>query len=130
MRVFKTKWFVRFARKQRIPDLELCEAVQRAGQGLIDADLGGGVIKQRLARSGQGKSGGFRSVVLFKVRSRAFFVYGFPKNERDNIDGDELNAFQRLATAMLAYDDAQLLRAIETKALQEVWCDGQQDVQE
>lgn len=58
---------------------------------MIDADLGGGVIKQRFARLGQGKSGGFRSIVLFRRGARAFFVYGFAKNDRDNIDRQELN---------------------------------------
>lgn len=130
VRVFKTKWFVRFARRQKIPDRELCEAVQRAERGLVDADLGGGVIKQRLARSGQGRSGGFRGVILFRIRSRAFFVYGFPKSERDNIDASELEAFRNLAVVMLDYDDDQLRQALETEALQEVWCDGRQDIQE
>jgi hypothetical protein len=128
VRVFKTKWFVRFARKEGIADSELCEAVARAERGLIDADLGGGVIKQRLARPGQGKSGGFRSIVLFQIRHRAVFAYGFAKSERDNIDGDELRAFRDLAAALLAYDDEQLRFALDSNVLKEVTCHGQQDV--
>jgi hypothetical protein len=65
MRVFKTKPFARFADHEGIADADLCDVVRRAEEGLIDADLGGGVIKQRIARKEQGKSGGFRSLVLF-----------------------------------------------------------------
>lgn len=79
MRVFKNAWFERFSRKQRIPDQVLLEAVDRAERGVIDADLGGGVIKQRIARKGRGKSGGFRTVILYRASERAFFVYGFAK---------------------------------------------------
>jgi hypothetical protein len=97
MRVFKTKPFGRFASHEGIADEDLCEAVRRAARGLIDADLGGGVIKQRLARKGQGKSGGFRSIVLFRRSEKAFFVYGFAKSDKDNIRRDELKAFRKLA---------------------------------
>lgn len=128
MRVFKTKWFVRFARRERITDRTLCEAVARAESGLIDADLGGGVIKQRLARPGQGKSGGYRSIILLRIRHRAVFAYGFAKNERDNIDDDELTVFRDLAAAFLAYDDGELRIALESNVLMEVMCHGQQDL--
>ena len=84
MRIFKTKWMVRFMRRERIADESLKEAIERAGQGLIDADLGGGLIKQRVARSGQGRSGGYRMIVAYREESRAVFLYAFAKNERDN----------------------------------------------
>ena len=74
MRIFKNAWFERFARKQNISDKAIAQAIERAEQGLIDADLGGGVIKQRVARPGQGKSGGFRTVILYRTTERAFFV--------------------------------------------------------
>ena len=74
MRIFKNAWFERFARKQNISDKAMAQAIERAEQGLIDADLGGGVIKQRVARPGQGKSGGFRTVILYRTTERAFFV--------------------------------------------------------
>ena len=97
VRIFKNKSFARFARKARIADAALCEAVGNAERGLIDADLGGGVIKQRIARSGGGKSGGFRTIILFRAGARAFFVHGFAKNDQDNIRDDELAAFKMLA---------------------------------
>ena len=124
MRVFKTKPFARFASRVGLDNEELCDAVRRAEDGLIDADLGGGVIKQRLAREGQGKSGGFRSIVLFRRGEKAFFVYGFAKNDRDNIRRDELKAFRKLAAAMLAYDDKALAAAMKNGTVTEIRCHG------
>lgn len=120
MRIFKTKPFARFADHEVIADVELCDAIRRAEEGLIDADLGGGVIKLRLARKGQGKSGGFRSIVLFRRGERAFFVYGFAKSDRDNIRRDELKAFRKLAGEMLAYDDKALEAALKNGTILEI----------
>jgi hypothetical protein len=122
VRVFKNKSFARFARKARITDETLCAAIADASRGLIDADLGGGVVKQRIARQGGGKSGGFRTIILFRIGERAFFVHGFAKNEQDNIRDDELTAFKLLATEMLAYDDEALARATGSGTLIEVIC--------
>ena len=82
MRTFKTRPFARFAHREGIADEALCDAVERAGRGLVDADLGGGVIKQRIARRGRGRSGGFRTIVVFRRGERAFFVHGFAKSDR------------------------------------------------
>lgn len=120
MRVFKNSVFVRFAKKSGITDEALCRAVEDAEKGLIDADLGGGVIKQRVARQGEGKSGGFRTMILFRRNDRAFFVYGFAKNERANISQEELTEFKRLAAKMLSYSDAELEAAMKNKTLSEV----------
>ena len=125
MRIFKTKPFARFAGKEGIGDAALLEAVRRAAQGMIDADLGGGVIKQRIARHGQGKSGGFRSIVLFRAAHRAFFVYGFAKSARSNIRHDELAAFRSLAHEMLALDDAEIRAALANGTIMEVTDHGQ-----
>ena len=122
MRVFKTKAFARFARKAALNDAALCKAVADAERGLIDADLGGGVIKQRVARHGQGKSGGFRTVILYRRGARAFFVYGFAKSDRANISQDELAALKELASEMLAYDEAEIMTAIASGPLIEVTC--------
>ena len=130
MRVFKTKWFERFARKEGIDDAALCAAAQRAGKGLIDADLGGGVLKQRIARPGEGRSGGFRSIVVFRKGAQAFFVYGFPKRSRANIGNDELRGFKALAKQLLGYDDATLAKAIKSGALKEVRCDDEKEEDE
>lgn len=123
MRVFTTKWFARFGRRENITDATLCEAVERAGQGLVDADLGGGVFKQRIARPGSGRSGGFRTILLLKIGTRAVFVYGFAKSARANIDKAEVDGFKVLAEELLAYDDEQIEKALEAGALTEVKCD-------
>lgn len=79
MRIFKNAWFQRFARKERLTDEVLIDAVRQAEKGLIDADLGGGVIKQRVARKGRGKSGGYRTIILFRRGERAFLCTDLPK---------------------------------------------------
>jgi hypothetical protein len=124
MRIFKNKPFARFERKSEISDSDLCKAVRDAVRGLIDADLGGGVIKQRIARRGSGKSGGFRTLILFKADERAIFVHGFAKNEVDNIGPDELIALKRLAFSLLAYSEEELESVISSGTLMEVKCDG------
>ena len=82
------------------------------------------MIKQRLAREGQGKSGGFRSIVLFRRSEKAFFVYGFAKSEKDNIRRDELKAFRKLAGEMLSLDDKSLAAATRNGTITEIECHG------
>lgn len=123
MRVFKNKAFMRFAKSANIGDAALCRAIRDAERGLLAADLGGGVIKQRIARAGQGKSGGFRVVIVFRAGARAVFVHGFAKSEKDNIRNDELAALRRLATELLAYDDEAMARVVASGTLTEVMCD-------
>jgi hypothetical protein len=125
MRIFRTKPFARFADHEGIDDAVLCDAIRRAEKGLVDADLGGGVIKQRIARKGRGRSGGFRSIVLFRRGERAFFVYGFAKSGRDNIRKDELEAFRALAGEMLGLNETALTAAMANGTIMEVTCDGQ-----
>ncbi|MFZ0589334.1 MAG: type II toxin-antitoxin system RelE/ParE family toxin [Bryobacteraceae bacterium] len=122
MRTFKTKTFTRFADKTSISDTSLCRAVRDAERGLVSADLGGGVIKQRIARPRQGKSGGFRTLIVFRAGMRAIFVHGFAKNEKDNIEKDELVALKKLAAELLAYDDRTLARVVASGVLVEVNC--------
>lgn len=89
-------------------DASLIEAIKAAERGLVDADLGGGVVKQRVARPGAGKSGGFRTIILLRIGERAFFVHGFANSDRDNVGDDELVAFKLLARELLSYEDAAL----------------------
>lgn len=123
MRTLKTKAFTRFSDKAGISDAGLCRAVRDAERGLGAADLGGGVIKQRIACPGQGKSGGFRTLIVFRAGTRAIFVHGFAKNEKDNIEKDELVALKKLAAELLAYDDKTLARVLTSGLLVEVKCD-------
>ncbi|EAQ4377984.1 type II toxin-antitoxin system RelE/ParE family toxin [Salmonella enterica subsp. enterica serovar Javiana] len=121
MRIFKNAWFERFARKQRITDRVLHDAIERAEKGLIDADLGGGVIKQRVARQGQGKSGGYRTIVLYKTTERAFFIYGFSKSDRENIDQAEETEFKKAACHILSLTEEQIMLLIDKGQLTEVF---------
>src|SRR5271166_730582 len=120
VRIYKTKWLGRFARREKIKDGELAEAVRRAGRGLIDADLGGGIIKQRVARAGQGRSGGYRMLLAYRDGHRAVFLYGFAKSERENVADDELQTLREIGAAWLAADARQIARAVKENALQEV----------
>jgi len=124
LRVFRTRPFARFANREGIADAERCNAVRRIGRGPIDADLGGGVVKQRIARRGRGRSGGFRTILLFRRGELAFFVYGFAKNDRDNLRRGELQAFRKLADETLALNEAGLEAALANGTVFEVVCDG------
>jgi len=120
VRVYKTKWVGRFTRREGVRDRDRAEAVRRAGLALIDADLGGGIIKQRVARAGQGRSGGYRMLLAYRKRHRAVFLYGFAKSERENIGDDELQTLREIGAVWLAADARRIAEAIEENALQEV----------
>lgn len=120
MEVFKTRWFARFARQERIADSSLREAIERAERGLIDADLGGGLIKQRVARPGRGRSGGYRVIVAYRLRHRAVFILGFAKNEQENLEPRQLLVARRLGAKWLAANLEELAQAIDEDELQEV----------
>ena len=126
MRIFKSRWFQRFAKKEGIADAALQEAADRADKGQIDADLGGEVIKQRIARRGQGRSSGCRTIILFRRGTKAFFVYGFPKSRRANIDIDELKQFREAAKYVLALTERQLAELLKRGDFIEVKEDGQE----
>lgn len=123
MRILKNRWFEKFAKRQKITDRVLCEAVQRAEAGLIDADLGGGLIKQRIARAGAGKSGGFRTIMIYRFQSRAIFVFGFAKSGLANIGQEEEAAFRKSAKIVLALSEAAIEAAIKNGTFVEVRCD-------
>ena len=120
MRIFLTRGVMRFARRQRIADASLSEAIERAERGTIDADLGGGLIKQRVARPGQGRSGGFRMIVAYRAAGRAVFLYAFAKSDRDNIDDDELEALRTIGANWLAASAELVGQAIEDGDLKEI----------
>jgi hypothetical protein len=120
MHALKSKWFARFARREQIPNAGLREAVARAEAGLIDADLGGGLIKQRVARQGKGRSGGYRVIVAYRAKARAIFLFGFAKNERENIGKDELQFLRTLAENWLAADAGKIRSEVAAGNLEEV----------
>lgn len=120
MRIFKNKWFERFALKQGMTDEILKQAINNVEQGLIDANLGGGVIKQRVAKQGQGKSSGFRTIILYRITDKAFFVYGFEKSSRANLSHAEESVYKKAAQIMLALTDEQINTQIANGDLFEV----------
>ena len=120
MRIFKNKWFVRFARKEGISDVKLREAVNAAEGGKIDADYGGGVIKQRIARPNEGKSSGYRTIILYRKEDKAFFVYGFAKKDQDNITAEEARAFKDLCGVVFQHTNERLGKLVKEGVYQEV----------
>jgi hypothetical protein len=120
VRVFKTRGFSRFMRKEGITDDALHDAVARAERGLIDADLGSGVIKQRVPRPGQGRSGGFRTLIAFKAAERSVFLFGFAKNDQGNIDAGELKTLRKASSEMLGWSEEQVAAMLASGAWTEV----------
>jgi hypothetical protein len=125
-RVFKTRYFSRWMRKTELTDSALCAAVAEMAAGLIDADLGGGVVKKRIALPGRGKSGSARTLVATNKGSRWFFVFGFEKNERSNISAKEVEAVQRIAADLFRLSSSELDAHVTTDALKEI-CNDSED---
>jgi hypothetical protein len=123
-RILMNRWFQRFAAKERIGSQALIEAIERANRGLIDADLGGGVIKQRVARPGQGRSGGYRTLILFRVGTRAVFAFGFAKSDQANIAPADLALLKNTASMTLGLTEDDIARLVATGQLIEVLRDG------
>jgi len=124
MRIFKTKAFHRWTSKEKLADDALCIAVDEIVNGLIDANLGGHVLKKRVALAGRGKRGGVRTIVAYQWDEKTFFMYGFAKGERANISQTELKALKLLASELLSYNDQQIVAILNEGELIEVETDG------
>lgn len=122
MEIYKTRVFHRWANDEGLTDAAICDAVKEMNNGLFDADLGGGLFKKRIAKQGKGKSGGFRTLLATNRGDKWFFIFGFQKNERSNIDKDEKEALKKLASQLLSYNNELLNKAITAKELTEVIC--------
>jgi len=120
MRTFKTRWFARFARREGMSDEALREAIERAERGLIDADLGGGLIKQRIARPGGGRSGGYRTIIAYRIADRAVFLDGFAKSEQGNISNEELAELRVIAQNWLRASTKTVRTAIKSGLILEM----------
>ena len=125
MAIYQFKPFARFARGEKIPDDKLMEAIERAARGLVDADLGGGLIKQRVAREGQGRSGGYRMMIAFRGADFSVFLFGFAKSDESNVDDRQLAVLRRFAASWLSADAARIKAAVECGELIEVRNDKQ-----
>ena len=116
----KTRHFCRWVRKTDLSDVVLCQAVAEMEAGLVDADLGGGVVKKRVPLPGRGKSGSVRTLLATNKADRWFFVFGFEKNERENVTKHELEALQNLASSLLSLSDEDLNGRLEDGSLTEI----------
>lgn len=126
-RSFKVKTFERWMRKAGLTDAMLRVAVEEMSRGLIDASLGGHLVKKRVARTGYGKRGGYRTIVAKKAGQHWFFLFGFQKNDRYNIDQLELRVLQEIGETFLAFTDAELKHALQRGELLEIINDNQKD---
>jgi hypothetical protein len=119
--IYKTRSFARWVKREGLADRDLCDTVVEMQKGLIDARLGGGLIKKRVARSGHGKRGGYRVILASNLGDRWVFMFGFAKNERDNVDDDELRLMKPLASAFLEMDDRMLRQALTSGEILEIY---------
>lgn len=126
IRIYKNRWFAKFASREGISNATLVAAIDQANRGLIDADLGGGLIKQRVAREGGGKSGGYRTLVFFRHEERAIFAFGFAKSDKANLSAAELKVYKQAAKIVLALTQAQ----IDTEVREERLFEVNEDVQD
>lgn len=120
MRIFKHRSFLKWAKSEAITDGSLITAISEMNDGLIDAELGSGLFKKRVPIAGQGKRGGYRTLIAFKKDDKAYFVYGFRKNERDNIDTNEKKIFKQLSKTLLNIDEKTLNKMLKADILSEV----------
>lgn len=120
MRVFKSKHFSRYARKEGIEDTALANAIREIENGLVDGVLDGGLVKKRVAREGGGKSSGYRTLIAFSAGRRSLFLYGFAKNDRDNIGDDELHELRKLSQIFLGLNEAEIASALEIERMEEI----------
>lgn len=120
VKAYTTKLFNKWLKKEKISESSLYQAIHEIENGLIDANLGGSVYKKRIAKTGAGKSGGFRTILAFKSGDKMFFIYGFSKNSQSNISGRETVALKKLASELLSYSSSALTQAIKAGELIEV----------
>jgi hypothetical protein len=120
LNIYLSKVFTRLARREGLSDVHICQAVAEMNKGLIDGNLGAGLVKKRIAIPGQGKSGGWRSLLGFQAGKKAFFLYLFSKNRLDNIEDDEMKALKRLTKYYLALKPTEIKAALQCGELKEV----------
>jgi hypothetical protein len=128
VRLFLTKEFARLARKNSVSDGDLKEAVQRAEGGLVDATIGAHLIKQRVARKGKGRSGGYRTIIFLKEGDRAVFLHMFEKSQQANLTKLEEEAYREFAKVLAALDDEAFVAAAEKRNWKEIEYEHQKEV--
>lgn len=124
-RVFKTRYFDRWQKKTPLGDSALCQAIDEMVSGLIDANLSGNIVKKRIALPGKGKRGGLRTLLATKNGGCWYFLFGFSKNQQDNINQVELEALRTLADSLLKLTPLQISAAVTNGTLMEICHDHQ-----
>jgi len=120
MALYKVKVFDRFARRHRIADADLAAAAAQLLRGSASADLGGGLYKLRIARAGGGKAGGYRTLVTHVTSEHCFFVHGFEKSAKANINASEERALKLMARSLGALGQDKVERALAAGELVEI----------
>lgn len=120
MRIFKTRMFNRWANRMGITSHALCQAVTEIQAGLSDGQLGSNLVKQRVRRKGQGKRGSYRTILATNFKNRYIFIYGFAKNERENIDATEFKMLKKLAVTLLEMDETLIIQTLIRGELLEI----------
>ncbi len=120
MLILKNAWFCKLAQKSGISDDALLDVVRRIERGQIDADLGGGVLKMRVARKGQGRSAGFRVIVLMKLGDLILFIFGFAKSNKSTLTVGELEVYKKLADHVLSLSDAQIQALLDDETFKKI----------
>ncbi|OGT39900.1 MAG: hypothetical protein A3E81_01930 [Gammaproteobacteria bacterium RIFCSPHIGHO2_12_FULL_36_30] len=120
MRILATRYFSRWAQHDRLSKDKICKAVFELQNGLHDGNLGGSIYKKRIGIGNRGKRDSVRTIIAFQISNNVFCLYGYPKNERDNIDHDELNAFKKAAKYYLNLNNMEIDRLIKMGELIEV----------
>ncbi len=117
MKRLSTKWFKKWSKKVKLTNDDLLEAISDLEDGLSTTDLGSHLFKVRVKREHSGKSSGFRTIIVYQENEKAIFLYGFGKNEKENIDKSELQYFKKLGDDLLALNSEQLEESIGQKIL-------------
>jgi hypothetical protein len=125
MRVLYDKEFSRFVKRSGLTEEMLCVTAKEIERGLVDAHLGGFLIKKRVRKPGMGKSGGYRTIVAYQHGNRLMFLHGFDKNDKDNITSRELSALHEFGDLYMSYAEAKVDELVACGLLTEVRCHEQ-----
>lgn len=127
MKALKNRPFARWAKGERLSDQALCAAIREIERGLVDAKLGGFLLKKRISKGHKGKSGGLRTIIAYRQEHRLVFLFGFAKRDRDNIGQTEKQALLDLGNVYMAMSEKDLSESIRTGTLIEVVCDDEEE---
>jgi hypothetical protein len=120
IRIFKTKKFHEWSTEIGLSDSDLIEAIHEIEQGLFEANLGANLYKKRVAAQGKGKRGGARTILAFRRKDKAFFVYGYAKSNKSDLSDRELEAYKEAAKTLLKLTPEELDLLLKKMIIREV----------